>query len=77
MNIKKYEIVFMNIQHEHHHQDHRDDDDGQASGELWALDDNKLMVKNFNYDGAGPDAFFWVTFIYEDIHCHHHHHIHY
>jgi len=31
-----------------------------ASGELWALDDNKLMVKNFNYDGAGPDAFFWV-----------------
>jgi len=31
-----------------------------VSGELWALDDNKLMVKNFNYDGAGPDAFFWV-----------------
>ena len=32
------------------------------SGELWALDDNKLMVKNFNYDGTGPDAFFWVPF---------------
>jgi len=31
-----------------------------ASGELWALDDNTLMVKDFNYDGAGPDAFFWV-----------------
>jgi len=31
-----------------------------VSGELWALDDNKLMVKNFNYDGTGPDAFFWV-----------------
>ena len=51
--------------HDHHHQNHNvdDDDDDQASGELWALDDNKLMVKNFNYDGAGPDAFFWVTFI--------------
>merc|ERR1712080_751956 len=31
-----------------------------VSGELWALDDKTLMVKNFNYDGAGPDAFFWV-----------------
>lgn len=31
-----------------------------ASGELWALDEKTLMVKNFNYDGAGPDAFFWV-----------------
>jgi len=31
-----------------------------ASGELWALDENTLMVKDFNYDGAGPDAFFWV-----------------
>ena len=26
------------------------------------MDDNKLMVKNFNYDGTGPDAFFWVPF---------------
>ena len=32
----------------------------QVSGELWALDDKTLKVKNFNYDGAGPDAFFWV-----------------
>ena len=31
-----------------------------VSGELYALDDKTLMVKNFNYDGAGPDAFFWV-----------------
>merc|ERR1719187_3077713 len=31
-----------------------------VSGELWALDDKTLMVKNFNYDGTGPDAFFWV-----------------
>jgi len=31
-----------------------------VSGELWALDDKTLQVKNFVYDGAGPDAFFWV-----------------
>jgi len=31
-----------------------------VSGEVFALDDKTLMVQNFNYDGAGPDAFFWV-----------------
>ena len=31
-----------------------------VSGELFALNENTLMVENFNYDGAGPDAFFWV-----------------
>jgi len=31
-----------------------------VSGELFAIDDKTLMLKNFNYDGAGPDAFFWV-----------------
>jgi len=31
-----------------------------VSGEVYALDDKTLMVQNFNYDGAGPDAFFWV-----------------
>jgi len=31
-----------------------------VSGEVWALDESKLTVKNFNYDGTGPDAFFWV-----------------
>jgi len=31
-----------------------------VNGDLYALDEKTLMVKNFNYDGAGPDAFFWV-----------------
>ena len=31
-----------------------------VSGELFALNENTLMVENFNYDGTGPDAFFWV-----------------
>ena len=31
-----------------------------VSGELFALDEKTLMVQNFNYDGTGPDAFFWV-----------------
>ena len=31
-----------------------------VSGEVYALDDKTLTVQNFNYDGAGPDAFFWV-----------------
>eukprot|EP00092_Neocalanus_flemingeri_P050266 GFUD01058046.1.p1 GENE.GFUD01058046.1~~GFUD01058046.1.p1 ORF type:complete len:142 (-),score=23.89 GFUD01058046.1:98-523(-) len=31
-----------------------------VSGELYALDDKTLMVKNFNYDGAGPDTFFRI-----------------
>ena len=32
----------------------------KVSGELYALDDVTLKLKNFNYDGQGPDAFFWV-----------------
>lgn len=31
-----------------------------VSGDLYAVDESTLMLKNFNYDGAGPDAFFWV-----------------
>jgi len=31
-----------------------------VSGDLYAIDEQTLMLKNFNYDGAGPDAFFWV-----------------
>ena len=66
------------VLHRHHceqdlHHHHPDLHCHQVSGELWALDDNKLMVKNFNYDGAGPDAFFWVRFItkfqYPARHC--------
>jgi len=31
-----------------------------VSGDLYVVDEKTLMLKNFNYDGAGPDAFFWV-----------------
>jgi len=31
-----------------------------VSGEVFVLDEKTLVVKNFNYDGAGPDAFFLV-----------------
>jgi len=31
-----------------------------VSGSVYAVDASTLMVKNFVYDGAGPDAFFWV-----------------
>ena len=31
-----------------------------VSGEVFAVDEKTLIVKNFNYDGGGPDAFFWV-----------------
>jgi len=31
-----------------------------AGGEVWMVDENTIMLKNFNYDGQGPDAFFWV-----------------
>jgi len=31
-----------------------------VSGSVYAVDEKTLMIKDFNYDGAGPDAFFWV-----------------
>ena len=31
-----------------------------VSGEVFAIGDNVIMIKDFTYDGAGPDAFFWV-----------------
>jgi len=31
-----------------------------VSGDLYAKDANTLVIKNFKYDGAGPDAFFWI-----------------
>jgi len=27
-------------------------------GQVYALSENQLLIKNFNYDGEGPDAFF-------------------
>jgi hypothetical protein len=29
-------------------------------GVVYAIDDHTILVKDFEYDGAGPDAFFWV-----------------
>ncbi|XP_023321495.1 protein Skeletor, isoforms B/C [Eurytemora carolleeae] len=31
-----------------------------VSGDVYAKDENTLVIENFKYDGAGPDAFFWV-----------------
>ncbi len=30
------------------------------SGDIYKLDDRRILVENFKYDGQGPDAFFWV-----------------
>ena len=30
------------------------------SGMVYALSESQLFVQDFSYDGAGPDAFFWV-----------------
>lgn len=29
-------------------------------GSVYAVDESTLFIKNFAYDGTGPDAFFWV-----------------
>jgi hypothetical protein len=31
-----------------------------VSGDVYATDERSLIIENFKYDGAGPDAFFWV-----------------
>ena len=31
-----------------------------VKGKLFAVDEKTILIKNFEYDGAGPDAFFWV-----------------
>ncbi len=30
------------------------------AGKVYAVDEQTLRVRDFEYDGAGPDAFFWV-----------------
>ena len=30
------------------------------NGEVFLKDKNTLLIKEFTYDGAGPDAFFWA-----------------
>ena len=31
-----------------------------VSGSVYALNQSSLLVKDFTYDGTGPDAFFWA-----------------
>ena len=31
-----------------------------VAGEVFVVNDKTLWIKNFKYDGAGPDTFFWV-----------------
>jgi len=31
-----------------------------VSGDVYAKNSNTIVLKNFKYDGTGPDAFFWV-----------------
>lgn len=31
-----------------------------VSGEVYAVDENHIRIKHFNYDGTGPDAYFWI-----------------
>lgn len=30
-----------------------------VSGDVYAVDDTTIFIKSFNYDGTGPDAYFW------------------
>lgn len=34
--------------------------DHGVSGQVYALNDNTLVIRNLNYDGQAPDAYFWV-----------------
>ncbi len=31
-----------------------------VSGEVYAVDESTIFIKNFNYDGQGPHTFFWA-----------------
>nr|XP_045620798.1 protein Skeletor, isoforms B/C-like [Procambarus clarkii] len=31
-----------------------------VAGTVFAVDEDKLYIENFTYDGVGPDAFFWI-----------------
>ena len=32
----------------------------QVAGEVYAVDEETLLIKNFIYDGNGPDTYFWA-----------------
>ena len=36
------------------------DHDHGVSGEVFSRSPKTLIIKNFKYDGSGPDAFFWI-----------------
>ena len=38
-----------------------------VTGEVFAVDDETILIKGFNYDGQGPDAFFWVGHISSNV----------
>ena len=31
----------------------------EVTGDVYAVDEGTIFIKNFNYDGTGPDAYFW------------------
>ena len=31
-----------------------------VSGDAYAVDESTIFIKGFNYDGQGPDAYFWA-----------------
>lgn len=33
----------------------------EVSGDVYAVDEQTLFIKNFNYDGQAPDAYFWSS----------------
>ncbi|CAH1784589.1 unnamed protein product [Owenia fusiformis] len=33
----------------------------KVSGKVYAVDNTRLHIKGFTYDGEGPDAFFWIN----------------
>ncbi|XP_063869693.1 protein Skeletor, isoforms B/C-like isoform X2 [Scylla paramamosain] len=32
----------------------------EVSGKVWAVDEDKLFIENFTFDGRSPDTFFWI-----------------
>jgi hypothetical protein len=43
-----------------HNTDYETPDFRQVAGDVYAVDETTLLVKNFVYDGNGKDTFFWA-----------------
>jgi hypothetical protein len=39
-----------------------------VGGDVYAVDERTLLIKNFMYDGQGPDAYFWVRLQLVPVH---------